>query len=119
MHHILLYVHQRYNAPEIWITENGVSAPKEGSKSNSKAVKDDFRLDFFRQYIKNLCQAVSEGVNVSHYYAWSFMDNFEWRDGYAVRFGIVHVDFKSGSLERRVKRSGEWLSTHFFKVSAS
>ena len=37
---------------------------------------------------------------------WSFLDNFEWEEGYAKRFGIVHVDY---ATQRRVpKQSALW-----------
>lgn len=29
-------------------------------------------------YLKALCKSKAEGARVTHYYAWSFMDNFEW-----------------------------------------
>ncbi len=54
---------------------------------------------------------------MSHYYVWSYMDNWEWREGFTTRFGIVYVDFKDPKLPRRVKTSGLWLSKHFFNVS--
>lgn len=41
------------------------------------------------------------------YFAWSFMDNFEWREGYARRFGIHFVDYKNGRA-RHPKRSAKW-----------
>ena len=55
------------------------------------------------------------GVNVKGYFAWSFLDNFEWADGYTVRFGIIYVDFKNG-LKRHPKKSADWFK-NFLKKS--
>jgi len=50
--------------------------------------------------------ARDEGVDVRGYFAWSFLDNFEWASGYLKRFGLVHVDFDT---QRRVlKDSARW-----------
>ena len=40
---------------------------------------------------------------VKGYFEWSFIDNFEWAEGYSKKFGIVHVDYETG--ERTPKES--------------
>ncbi|KAM7511440.1 hypothetical protein LguiB_010315 [Lonicera macranthoides] len=55
-----------------------------------------------------------EKVNVKGYFIWSLLDNFEWSDGYTVRFGIVHVDYKNG-LARYPKDSAMWYM-NFLKM---
>jgi len=45
---------------------------------------------------------------VHGYMLWSFMDNFEWQDGYARRFGICHVDF--ATQKRTPKLSAQWYA---------
>lgn len=49
------------------------------------------------------------GLNIKGYFAWSYMDNFEWADGYSVRFGMVYVDYNDNQ-RRYKKKSILWYS---------
>ena len=66
------------------------------------------RREFIRNYLRELHRAIKDGAPVKGYFLWSFMDNFEWEDGYTRRFGIVHVDFKS--QKRTPKLSSRYFS---------
>lgn len=107
---MLVWLKVRYNNPKIYVYENGVSVPNENNKSIADAVKDTFRQDFYQQYTANLVKAATEdGVDVRGYFAWSLMDNYEWADGYAVRFGLVYVDYNTQT--RYVKDSLKWYAS--------
>jgi beta-glucosidase len=49
-----------------------------------------------------------DGVDVKGYFAWSLLDNFEWANGYTVRFGINFVDYSDGQ-KRYPKSSAHWF----------
>ncbi|WP_223188190.1 GH1 family beta-glucosidase [Streptomyces sp. TRM68416] len=85
--------------PPIVITENGCSY---------EGVDDQARITYLDGHIRALHRATEAGVDVRGYFVWSLLDNFEWAEGYAQRFGLVHVDFSS-SLERTPKASYHWF----------
>ena len=76
------------------------------------ALDDTFRVHYYEQYLAEAVKAVDEhGVKLKGYFAWSLLDNFEWADGYAKRFGIVHVDYST--MQRQPKCSAKWLKAFF------
>ncbi len=77
----------------IYITENGASSKDVVAADGH--VYDSDRVMFLRNYFTQMQRATAEGVPLKGYFLWSFMDNFEWADGYDKRFGIVYVDFKT------------------------
>lgn len=69
-------------------------------------------------HASSLCPraAVGEdGVDVRGYFAWSLLDNFEWADGFSVRFGLFHVDFSDAELRRAMYRSGREYASIILK----
>ena len=89
---------------EIYITENGAASFDEPTADGE--VLDTDRIFFLRSYLEQLQRATAEGIPVKGYFLWSLMDNYEWADGYDIRFGITYVDYKT--QKRTVKLSGEF-----------
>ena len=96
---------ERYHLP-IYITENGMAAHDVISLDGK--VHDPNRIDFLNRYLLALRRSAEEGSDIRGYFHWSFMDNFEWAEGYNERFGLVYVDYES---QRRIlKDSAYWYT---------
>lgn len=80
----------------IYVTENGVAD-----------AKDDRRELFLRRYLFALSAAIKDGCDVRGYFYWSLLDNFEWAEGYNMKFGLYEVDFKS--QERRLRAGSKFF----------
>jgi len=93
MFDILMRVHLDYYFPEIYITENGVALP---DRMNGQGeVHDARRIAYTRGHLLAAKSAMDLGVPLRGYFAWSFLDNFEWGYGYSKRFGLVWVDYET------------------------
>ncbi len=99
--------HDVYGVKNIYITENGCGYNDEPVVNGE--VLDLHRRDFLRNYLRETQRAINDGVPIRGYFLWSFLDNFEWQDGYLRRFGIVHVDF---STQQRTPK----FSAHYYSV---
>jgi beta-glucosidase len=97
------YFYERYRRPMV-ITENGMAGIDWVALDGR--VHDPQRIDFTTRYLGELARAMAEGVAVEGYFHWSLLDNFEWGEGFGRRFGLVHVDFPTGT--RTIKDSGHW-----------
>ena len=64
------------------------------------------RIEYLDGHLRACHDAISRGVDLRGYFVWSLLDNFEWAEGYAKRFGIVHVDYKTQA--RVAKDSARW-----------
>jgi beta-glucosidase len=86
--------------PPVYITENGCSVVDEPDAAG--VIDDQPRIRYLDGHIRAVADAITAGVDVRGYLAWSLLDNFEWAEGYHQRFGLVHVDFDT---QRRTPKS--------------
>ncbi|KAJ4887067.1 Beta-glucosidase 19 [Raphanus sativus] len=108
---LVKYIKDRYGNPEIIITENGYGEDL-GDKDtdHSVALNDHNRKYYHQRHLLALHQAICDDkVNVTSYFVWSLMDNFEWQDGYTARFGLYYIDFQN-NLTRMEKESAKWFT---------
>jgi len=97
------FIYEHYHLPVV-ITENGISSLD--SISFDAHVHDAIRIDFMNSYLLQLRRAIRDGVDVRGYFAWSLMDNFDWNEGYRLRFGLIHINYRT--LKRTLKDSAFW-----------
>lgn len=92
---LLVSLRRDYTELPIFITENG--AAYQDYVDPLGAVHDTDRVNYIDAHVAAVHDAITQGVNVQGYFVWSLLDNFEWAFGYSQRFGIVWVDFPSGT----------------------
>ena len=103
---LLVRVKSDYTELPIYITENG--AAFDDYVDPNGHVLDHDRVSYLEEHISAVHDAIAADVNVQGYFVWSLLDNFEWSYGYSRRFGIVWVDFPTGT--RLPKASFSWYA---------
>jgi beta-glucosidase len=88
----------------IYVTENGLPD-----------ADDDQRPRFLLSHLVQVQRAIAEGVDVRGYYHWSFVDNFEWAEGWALRFGLIALDRET---QARVPRPSARLYSAIIQAGA-
>jgi beta-glucosidase len=94
LHKVVHRAWRRYQLP-IYITENGLADHA-----------DVIRKVFIRDHLRCLLDAIDEGADVRGYFHWSLIDNFEWREGFRPRFGLIEVDY--ATQKRTVRDSARY-----------
>ncbi len=92
-------IESRYQLP-VLITENGLG---EFDTLEDGKVHDAYRIDYLREHIIAIQDAISDGVDVLGYCTWSFTDLLSWLNGYQKRYGFVYVD-RDETSEKELKR---------------
>ena len=105
LYEALTRVAREYAPPAVFVTESGaafVDRPVDGR------VEDPQRQAYLEAHVDAARRAIVAGVPLGGYFVWSLLDNFEWAEGYAKRFGLVYVDYATQA--RTIKQSGEWYA---------
>ncbi len=108
LHIGLRRIDSRYDLP-LLITENGLG--EFDVLEDDGSIHDVYRIDYLRQHIHAVQEAITDGVKVLGYCTWSFTDLLSWLNGYKKRYGFVYVDrddHRLNSLKRFKKDSYYW-----------
>jgi beta-glucosidase len=103
LYDILARLHDDYAPASLLVTESGAAFT---DVRENGSVPDSRRVSYLAAHVEAIGRAIAAGVPVDGYFVWSFLDNFEWAEGYSKRFGIVYVDYPT--LERIPKSSFYW-----------
>ncbi|MBN2223638.1 MAG: glycoside hydrolase family 1 protein [Deltaproteobacteria bacterium] len=98
----LLSTISQYGVP-LYVTENGVA-----TVLDEKEKDDRYRREYMAAHIYEVGKALKDGMDIRGYLFWSSFDNFEWAEGYTMRFGMIHVDYET--QKRTIKPSGKLFS---------
>lgn len=112
---VLNNYYQKYHLPLI-VTENGMGTADELTSDGK--VHDDYRIDYLRQHIQAVSDAIEDGVDMLGYSPWSFSDLLSSHQGFRKRYGFVYIDrddFNIKECKRIKKDSYYWYK----KVIAS
>ncbi|KEH16716.1 glycoside hydrolase family 1 protein, partial [Medicago truncatula] len=102
LYDLLIYMKEKYQNPNIYITENGISSP-----NMTNQLKDENRIAYIATHINTTKAAIDNDVNVRGYFVWAAFDTFEFHAGYSGHMGLYHVDFND-NLKRVPKASAKW-----------
>ncbi len=106
LYSVLTRVTREWTKIPLWITENGIALHDYVGPDGR--CHDPERIDYFAAHFRAAARAIDEGVPLEAYIVWSLMDNFEWADGYRLRFGLIHVDYATQA--RIFKSSAHWFA---------
>ncbi|MGN1343397.1 MAG: glycoside hydrolase family 1 protein [Traorella sp.] len=91
------------NVP-MYITENGLGMYED---INQECIHDIDRIDYIKNHVKSMLEAVFDGYDVNGYFVWSTFDLYSWKNGHEKRYGLVGVDFDN-DCKRKPKESYYW-----------
>jgi beta-glucosidase len=104
LYDVLCRLHFEYQFPAYYVTENGIALADQPDSDGQ--VHDPRRIHYLERHFTQAARAIQAGVPLRGYYVWSLMDNLEWAEGFAKRFGLIYIDY--ATLKRTLKDSALW-----------
>ena len=102
-------LYDRYQKP-LFIVENGLGAVDKVEEDGS--INDDYRIEYLREHIKAMKEAIKDGVDLIGYTPWGCIDIVSASTGeMKKRYGFIYVDKDNegnGTLKRSKKKSFYW-----------
>lgn len=102
-------LYDRYQKP-LFVVENGLGAIDEVNEDGT--IDDDYRIDYLKQHIKEMGEAITDGVEIIGYTSWGPIDIVSASTGeMKKRYGYIYVDRDNegnGTLNRSKKKSFDW-----------
>lgn len=102
-------LYDRYQKP-LFLVENGLGA-KDVPAENGE-VQDDYRIDYLRQHVQAMADAITDGVPLMGFTPWGCIDLVAASTGeMSKRYGFIYVDrdnLGNGTLNRTPKKSFHW-----------
>ena len=102
-------LYDRYQKP-LFIVENGLGAKDVIEEDGT--IQDDYRIDYLREHIKAMSDAIDDGVDLMGYTTWGCIDLVSASTGeMSKRYGFIYVDKDDeghGTLKRMKKKSFDW-----------
>ncbi|KAL6853788.1 hypothetical protein ACP4OV_019817 [Aristida adscensionis] len=100
---VLEYLSQTYDGFPIYVQETGFA-------TSNGSLHDTDRIEYFKKHISSTLTALRNGANVKGFFAWCFLDLFEFLGGFKSQYGLYRVDFEDEALPRQARLSARWYS---------
>jgi beta-glucosidase len=97
LYHLIMKIKRQWDKP-ILIAENGIA-----DKS------DKYRAQFIVAHLRQVRRAINDGANIIGYIHWSFMDNYEWQEGFRPegKFGLYRINYHEYNPIRNPTTGGQ------------
>ncbi|SJZ48314.1 6-phospho-beta-glucosidase [Pilibacter termitis] len=101
-------IQENYGNIDWFMSENGMGVSNEERYMNASGViEDDYRIQFIKEHLYWLHQAMEEGSNCLGYHLWTPIDCWSWMNAYRNRYGLISTNIHT--QEKTLKKSAHWF----------